>query len=491
MNAVDFLLVNNTLSSSMLMFIRIAYGLLLFLTLSSLLPNSQFYFRSERWGGYSQSSKRNDFLQNPVCSNVLLAVWFACSFCFMAGICILPAAILNLAICHYFCISMRWQCLSRGLGAPGFISHWLALAVLLTETTNNYATRIAPLALLTIQVDFALIMLSAGLYKMKAGYRHNEGMEYGMVNPQWGYWVSFFKDNFAPSHPLFLCLNHLAWSLEVLASILMLVPGTRLIGAAIILLSFAFITTQIRLGVLCEMVMLCCFYFATKGSIIDNVLSKLIPPLPTFTVSVPELELALGIALVAYLILTPLAHAGLYFNLFQKKALPKIFQVCLEHYTNMFGIIIWRVFSADLTNFFIRVHCHTQDKPYDSGTLVTKWGWRGSFRFNHVCESITLTSLFTTRKYYPDNFAMFESRLVRYARTLPCPKGNILTFEFVSVSKKSERFAHETVALFAVDPREALVIETPIDESFSACAPHAHSPVSAGVRPGTYVPINR
>ena len=31
-------------------------------------------------------------------------------------------------------------------------------------------------------------MLAAGVYKLLAGYRHGDGMELGMVNPQWGYW---------------------------------------------------------------------------------------------------------------------------------------------------------------------------------------------------------------------------------------------------------------------------------------------------------------
>lgn len=488
----SLLLDNNTLSYATVAFIRVAYGSLLLLTLLSLLPSARRFFISEQWRGYSEATRRNNLLQNPIASAFIIALWVSCALCLLQGVFVLPAAAVNVVICHYFCIGMRWQSISRGLGAPGFMSFWLGLALFVMELTMNYAPRVASLALLTFQVDFALIMLSAGLYKMKAGYAHNEGMEYGMVNPQWGYWSNFFKDNFSPTNPIFKILNHLAWSLEVIGAILMVVPSTRLLGALVILVSFAFIATQIRLGVLCEVVMVCCFLFATTRSIVDRFLVATMPPNPVAqSIGLPGLELVLGSLLFAYLILTPLAHGGLFYNLFRKKPLPGVLQGLLERYTNTFGIIIWRVFSADLTNFFIRIYCHHQDAPFTAGDLVIRWGWNGNWRFNHVCESITLTSLFTTRKYHPDNLLMFHSRLVRYARTLSCPQDSVLTFEYVAIKKTQERFVYEPKTLFAVNPATGVVVETAIDESFSVAAPHAHSPVSAGARPGSYVPINR
>jgi hypothetical protein len=63
----------------------------------------------------------------------------------------------------------------------------------------------------------------------------------------------------------------------------------------------------------------------------------------------------LTIALWVYLILLPLAEAGLYYNFYARRALPAPLQTALERYTNFFGIILWRVFSVDLVNFFIRL----------------------------------------------------------------------------------------------------------------------------------------
>ncbi len=52
-------------------------------------------------------------------------------------------------------------------------------------------------------------------------------------------------------------MNQLAWGTEVVAALLMLIPATRELGAVLLILSFLFILTQIRLGFLCEMVMVC------------------------------------------------------------------------------------------------------------------------------------------------------------------------------------------------------------------------------------------
>src|SRR5205814_2094741 len=109
-----------------------------------------------------------------------------------------------------------------------------------------------------------------------AGYRTNDGMELGMVNPEWGYWGSLWG-NMPPGHLLFRVFNQMAWGTEVVAGILMLFPQTRFIGGAIILLSFIFIASQIRLGFLCEMVIVVCLIFFHPGSAGDRVLALAMP----------------------------------------------------------------------------------------------------------------------------------------------------------------------------------------------------------------------
>ena len=55
-----------SISPAVIDFIRAAYGLLLTATLVALLPHARRYFLSERWGGYAESGRSTDWVQNPV-----------------------------------------------------------------------------------------------------------------------------------------------------------------------------------------------------------------------------------------------------------------------------------------------------------------------------------------------------------------------------------------------------------------------------------------
>src|SRR5439155_11925927 len=186
-------------------------------------------------------------------------------------------------LARYFFIQMRWKSVLRGMGAPGFMTYWLSVVVFLLEFTKHAAPSARALAVLVAQIDFALIMFSAGIYKLTAGYAANEGMEYGLVNPEWGYWWRRYR-RIPPRHTLFRVLNHLAWGTEIVAAILMVVPSTRLLGAAVIFVSFVFIALQIRLGFLCEMVIAATLLFFFNGSLPASFLERVLSPSTTSAV---------------------------------------------------------------------------------------------------------------------------------------------------------------------------------------------------------------
>jgi hypothetical protein len=481
-----------------------AYGVLLMGTLLWALPHWRRFFLSERWGGYSKSARDVDFIQNPVVAPVIGAVWFLCAALITLGWWSLWAALLNLLLCRYFFVRMRWKGVQRGMGAPGFMTYWLAAAVLLLEYTLRYASPdLRALALLVLQVDFAFIMLSAGIYKLTAGYARNHGMEGGMVNPEWGYWWRFYARR-SPHHWIFKVLNQLAWSTEVFAGILMLIPQTRFIGALLILFSFIFIATQIRLGLLCEMVIVCCLLFFHPGSYGDLFANAIMPATAAVAATsgvAPDagaaaiggglafLNQLLAAGLWAYLLLLPVAHGGLFYNFYARRKLPSTLQRALEIYTNFFGIIIWRVFSVDVVNFFILIHHRPRTGEAEERVLLTRYGLGGGLRYSHVGESITVTSLFTTLKYYPSNNELFRERLLRYARTLACPADSVLDFEYVSVCKSEDHFDFVTVAEYTVDTAAGTIEERVLNEIVSVRAAHAASPVHEGARPGSYAPL--
>jgi hypothetical protein len=141
-----------------------------------------------------------------------------------------------------------------------------------------------------------------------------------------------------------------------------------------------------------------------------------------------------------------------------------------------------------LINFFPNIY--RQPRIGGARSLITRYGWRaGSVRFSHVGESITLTCLFTTLKYYPSNHDIFVQRLMRYARTIPCPHDAVLVFEYIGIEKDEKQFAFLTVAEYIVDPLNETVTEKVLNERYDVHAAYAGSPLHEGGKPGSYAPL--
>jgi hypothetical protein len=232
--------------------------------------------------------------------------------------------------------------------------------------------------------------------------------------------------------------------------------------------------------------MVCGLLFIPAGSLADRWLAVAVPAGAGGGASAAVLGEILAPLLWGYLALLPLAHAGLWYNLLARRRLPGAWQRLLDGYCNAFGLIVWRVFSVDLVNFFIRIS-HT---PRGGGARrsLTDYGRRGGLRFRHVGESIALACIFTTLKYYPGDRALFRERLVRYARTVPCPPEDVLVFEYVRIGKGGSRFTFAPAAEFVVDLPVGSVAEHILEEGASLRAAHPASPVQTGARPGSYAP---
>jgi hypothetical protein len=319
------------------------------------------------------------------------------------------------------------------------------------------------------------------VYKLMAGYRAGAGMELGMANPEWGYWAARWR-HWSPRHVLFTVLDEMAWSTEMFAGLLMLLPATRFIGAMAMLLSFVFIATQIRLGFLCEMVIVCCLIFVPAAAGHADVVAagRVLPG---------AAQTALAAFFWGYLALLPLARAGMFYNQLAHRSLPARLQHALDTYTNWFGLILWRVFSADVTNFFVRIW---EERSGNARRLVSEFeGFPWTRRFRQVAECITLTSVFTTLRYYPSNRALFRERLLRYARTIRHAPGSRLVFEWVNIARRADRFDFGPAAEYSVDVDAGIIEELTLSRAVRVDAPAPGSPVHEGVRPGSYVPLSR
>ena len=462
--------------------------LLLLVVCHQLAPHWRQRLTGERWGGCAQSDPVADLLHHPARAPFVLLAWGGCAIALICDWHPVLAACVNVLFCRYYFVSMRWRSVGRGFGAPGFMTYWLGLAVLLLALTRQYAADIQPLALLWLQVDLALIIFSSGFYKLRSGYRQGEGMDYGLVNPMWSYWPGFYR-RLPANHWGFRFLNHSAWASQIASSVLMLIPATRWLGGLAEIITYIFIATQIRLGWLAEQMIVCGLLFFTFGSPAGDWLAghAHLPGNFGGAGSAPGwLRLTLELFLYLQLVLTPLCHAGLFYNFYGRRRLPAPWQHLLDRYANFFGVIVWRVFSVDHLNFHVNVY--RAPLTGHGRSLLSQWqDWR-DWRFWHVGEAIIMTSLFTTLKYYPSDDALFRERVLRSSRTLPCPEGQELIFEYIAIQKLPAAYRDRIVCQYHVNPRSGSIRNEIIDPGFSPKSAHATSSLPEGARPGSYAP---
>lgn len=466
--------------------VRVTYGLLMLAMLISTLPHARRFFMSERWGGYARSAKAVDLVQNPTVLPLVLLLWLISVVFLILGYLPVGASLLNLLLCWYFFIWMRWRGALRGMGAPGFMAYWLGAAVFLLSVTTGSAISLRPLVLFALQVDLACIFLSAAIYKVRSGYLRGDGMELGLSNPQWGSWWSRYRQ-VPPRHPVFRILDHLAWSTEMVAAVAMLVPVLRFEGGLLLIGSFAFIGTQLRLGWLVPMVMLSGVLFFAPDTIGARLIASVAAPSAVPAIAASDLPTGpLAAAILTYVALLPFAYGGLAVNLYWHRRLPGPWQNVLDRYADIFGVILWRVFSADIVDFFVRISSEGRDG--EDRAELTDHRSRPFSRFSQVAEMIAITSVFTTLKYYPSDPALFRERLLRYARTVPCPSDRTLLFEYVRIRKGERNFDFIPAREFVVDPRAGTVMERSPQGSRGDDIIAVGSPIREAARPGTYAP---
>jgi hypothetical protein len=453
--------------------------------MSFVLPFASRYFRSENHDGY-QDSYQIKKLDKAIWLWFKIMTWALMVLFINLDRFRLFALIFLVVANHNQFVRQRWKSLARGLGAPGFMLYWCSCALLLLEISDHVDQNAGVILSFVIVIDFGTIMITAGFYKIGAGYRKGTGIEYGMVNPQWSYFPEQLRHIPIKIRSLvFRLLNESSWLLEIFGGTLLVFHKSRWLGAVLIALIFVSLVPLIRLGFLCLTVLLCVLIvsqldegpvsswraliraFGDNGS---NVASK------TVIISV-----------VGYFVMMLFVRVVQLINVFRHRQVQRLSQSIADRIANFFGIILWRVFTPDVTAFWIRVEI--VESPNNSQTLgaptliVSNWG-KG--RFFLVSEAITLTSIFTLPRYFPHNRELFENRLRRYANSLSVPTDDLVRFVYVEIDKQGSEFVDLETAFFDVDINSGVITSEIQDRSLIA-KPFKNSPVRAGIKLGSYV----
>ncbi len=470
--------------------VRSAVGLLFLLDMVLYAPWLDVCFGEGYWG--------RGALHGRAGVRAVATVWIAGALSLALGIYPLAGAVVLFVMMRRFYIHNRWKNPFRGGGAPGFMSHYVTLYVILLELatmldgTGELRRHVGTM----VGIDFGVVLLCSGSYKSLSGYLRGEGMEYGLANPFWGYWFKFFR-TVRPTNPLLRAQDAFAAITQVTTGICLIIPATRPIGALMCMGSFGYLLPTVRLGRLAVLMMvipvLCLPDLRAFAPFLPSP-----APLATFATLAtppPVLKVLHGMIL-GYIVLLPFVKGMQYLNLFAKVQLPGPIQTALTKYANFVPIIMWRVFTPDVTNFFVRIYAVKddgterpllhEDTTYSYRELFSRFAW--SMRFLHVTESIALTTVFTTLKYFRSQRHLFEERLVAYSRTLPATAGERFRFEYVAILKGEERFEYLPVSEFAVDAVAGTVAETKLVPNFEWDAPALYSHIKETAGYGTYAP---
>jgi hypothetical protein len=480
-----------SLSWSVQALIRSGFALCMLGMLLLSLPSARRFFGSEKFGGYADDEPFLNVVFSPLGRVVLLAAWFASACWLLVDKQTVLASLVCLLCCRFCFISLRWRSISRGMGAPGFMLYWLAALVFFLEYTRYYdpSGYLRALAILTFKVDFAVIMLCAGQYKLFSGYPQNNGMERGMVNPWWGRLRDRYR-HIPPDHLLFKFLNHCAYLGELVFGGMMLYAATAEAGGLLMAGSFLFIFCNIKLGFLCHTVMVCCFLYCHPGGLVDGLLPSVAAPVamapPGFTV----LNIVLGAFLATYLLLLPVMKLGTYYNFYGKKRLPRKWQMFQDKWTNLWGIIIWRVFTIDNTNFYVKAY--VEDRTTGSRELYSRpeeYSLSKGLRYCHVCEFVCFVSIFTTLKYFPSNSPLFTKKLMRYARTIPHDaREQVLVFQWVDIKKDDGAYTDIASKEYCVDLQSEELTVTDLADGSSSTDSLRFAELVEGSVVGSYAP---
>ncbi len=429
----------------------VAFGLLL-----HAVPILPFFFRYFGTPYHKDSIIRNRF--TSVVVSVLLVT--AIVFLMLDYYALFAALFLTISF-RYLHIDIRYNTLARGAGAVGFIPYHVCLFITLFEIARNFDSSglLIEFIYYIYLIDFALIMLCAGLAKALSGYFRNYGVEMALVNPLWCHFFQFYR-NIKASSFLFKILNFFGYALELVVGVLLLIPQTREVGAILWIILFSWILLNINLASLPFLMVFIPivfirdlnFSFYSLNVYFENKdFSSEI--LNYFTISI--------LSIYTFLHLT--IKIGQYFNVFFSKKVFQPLQYLIDTLGPKIPIFIWRVFNADLTNIFVRISEVDTNKNVERVIINEEtFSFPGKLkyffsnhRYYHVSESVVLSTIFNQLKYNNKGVARCGELLAQYVKTLKHQynvESSKFLFDVILTGKKDGRFDFKPIVRCTIRP---------------------------------------
>ena len=366
--------------------------------LFSIKPFYLQYFSSSKHSGFILSDKYSWLTYKRV--KVIYVFWlFSLIFVFIFPSHVLSnfIGIIPVIFSRLFFVSTRYISVGRGNGAPGFMSYWVLLYgyfYLLSINHKDWAYSIAVIQ----AIDFGLIMLSAGIYKIFAGYLKGEGIEFGLVNPIWSVFYHFWL-KFSNNSLVFKFLNIASVASEIVIAILFVNVQTWKYSGLLIILMFVFLGLSVKLG------------FLSITMIVLGVNFVLL------SIAIKELRISdfsslNSVTIIFFCILFILTYVWNWsFKL--KVKLPSALAFVAKISYKLSGGIIWSVFTKQLTEIYI-----DYDSRVNSSEISNAKRCPDQILGRGVHNGITVTTLANYSNYFPRNHHESEHRISIYLEFL-------------------------------------------------------------------------
>ncbi|MCE3229977.1 MAG: uncharacterized protein K0S32_4528 [Bacteroidetes bacterium] len=397
----------------------------------------------------------NSFFSKKNLSYLATFLWIESAIALIFSWNILIHALLFVVVYRYVFIDKRYKGLARGAGAVGYMPYQAALYIFIRECAmqsgiNSQWVYLVDTAHLAIT---AWMMLNAGISKALNGYLNNKGVQHSLVNPMWGYWPALFS-KLNPNHGLFMVMNILGVATEIGSGILLWFPATRELGAIILMLIFVFVLFTIKLQGLCLlMISIPILFVRDLGVYHDTVTPPVILPniLSHVLITVYLTICALNVLVSAY------QFIRLYTPVLKTIRINKY----IDKLAGIVPIFIWRVFTYDVVNTFVKVSYRSNDrkclmvddKNYMFGNFKHICT---NYRFIHVAESVVLSTLVNQIKYNQP-VEILKKKFFDYCSTLikPSPNDKVeWIFEKFEILEDKGRFYRKLTHVIYCDPSE-------------------------------------
>lgn len=393
-----------------------------------LIPNYKRIFSEKKFGGYLNRKKVSFRFE----SELVAVVWVLLNSLLLLEIKKTYVSFALLLLCYYYFIFHRFTSISRGMGAPGYFTFFINkinfIIIIVSEYSPSFLNSIKNF----ISTEIGLIFIVSAIYKIQSGYRTDRGINVGLVNPQWSYFPNFWQ-KISPFSIKYKILNFMSIYMELLGGIFLCIPKTQIAGFTLITLTFLAVATTVRLGVLCTQIIFSASIVFIDTSEIEN-----------FTRHQDVLKIIL-FAIIIVQIISYLVNFMILIKQFDfKYVITKFVHIMNKYY----GISLWRVFTSDITSIYVEVYAKKEIGEYK---LLSKWDKWNCFRYRNVGESITLTSIFTTLKYFPTNSDLFENKLLTHSFSIK--HYDFIKYKVYYISTNIDKATHEFILIsdFNVD----------------------------------------